>query len=54
MTVVICTRDRPLGLGATLASLQRQTDPGFRVLVVENGSSPESAESRREAGSSPV
>jgi glycosyltransferase involved in cell wall biosynthesis len=43
MTVVICTRDRPLGLRATLASLQRQTDPGFRVLVVENGSSPESA-----------
>src|SRR5208282_3536824 len=28
-TVVICTRDRPLGLGATLASLQNQTDPGF-------------------------
>jgi glycosyltransferase involved in cell wall biosynthesis len=44
MTVVICTRDRPLGLRATLASLQRQTDPDFRVLVVENGSSPESAE----------
>lgn len=43
MTVVICTRDRPLGLGATLASLQRQADPGFRVLVVENGSSPDSA-----------
>jgi glycosyltransferase involved in cell wall biosynthesis len=42
-TVVICTRDRPLGLSVTLASLQRQTDPGFRVLVVENGSSAESA-----------
>jgi glycosyltransferase involved in cell wall biosynthesis len=42
-TVVICTRDRPLGLSATLASLQRQTDPGFGVLVVENGSSAESA-----------
>ena len=49
-TVVICTRDRPLGLSATLASLQRQTDPGFGVLVVENGSSPESAV---ENGSSP-
>lgn len=43
MTVVICTRDRPLGLGATLASLQRQTDPDFGVLVVENGSLPDSA-----------
>lgn len=43
MTVVICTRDRPLGLDAALASLQRQTDHGFRVLVVDNGSSPESA-----------
>jgi glycosyltransferase involved in cell wall biosynthesis len=43
MTVVICTRDRPLGLHATLASLQRQTDHGFQVLVVDNGSSPESA-----------
>ena len=42
MTVVICTRDRPLGLSATLASLQQQTDPDFQVLVVENGSSPES------------
>ena len=43
ITVVICTRDRPLGLGATLASLQHQTDPGFGVLVVENGPSSESA-----------
>lgn len=43
MTVVICTRDRPLGLGATLASLQCQTDPDFGVLVVENGSLPDSA-----------
>ena len=43
-TVVICTRDRPAGLRATLASLQRQTDPSFGVLVVDNGSSsPESA-----------
>lgn len=43
-TVVICTRDRPAGLRATLASLQRQTDPNFGVLVVDNGSSsPESA-----------
>ena len=43
-TVVICTRDRPAGLNATLASLQRQTDSDFRILVVDNGSSsPESA-----------
>lgn len=39
-TVVICTRDRPLGLRATLRSLQRQTDSDFRVLVVDNGSNP--------------
>jgi glycosyltransferase involved in cell wall biosynthesis len=44
VTVVICTRDRPVGLRATLASLQRQTDSDFGVLVVDNGSSsPESA-----------
>jgi hypothetical protein len=43
-TVVICTRDRPVGLRATLASLRRQTDSDFGVLVVDNGSSsPESA-----------
>jgi glycosyltransferase involved in cell wall biosynthesis len=50
MTVAICTRDRPLGLRATLASLQRQTDAGFRVLVVENGSSSESARVVEELG----
>jgi glycosyltransferase involved in cell wall biosynthesis len=38
VTVVICTRDRPAGLRATLASLRRQTDTGFCVLVVDNGS----------------
>jgi glycosyltransferase involved in cell wall biosynthesis len=44
LTVVICTRDRPAGLRTTLASLQRQTDPDFELLVVDNGSStPESA-----------
>ena len=37
-TVVICTRDRPAGLRATLASLRLQTDSNFRVLVVDNGS----------------
>jgi glycosyltransferase involved in cell wall biosynthesis len=51
MTVVICTRDRPAGLRATLASLRRQTDPGFAVLVVDNGSGPaETAASVGEAG----
>jgi hypothetical protein len=40
MTVVICTRDRPEGLRATLASLRHQTDSGFSVLVVDNGSNP--------------
>lgn len=38
MTVVICTRDRPQGLRATLSSLRSQTDPDFRVIVVDNGS----------------
>jgi SAM-dependent methyltransferase len=38
MTVVICTRDRPAGLAAALRSLQRQTDTGFAVLVVDNSS----------------
>jgi glycosyltransferase involved in cell wall biosynthesis len=37
-TVVICTRDREAGLRKTLASLERQTDPEFQVVVVENGS----------------
>jgi glycosyltransferase involved in cell wall biosynthesis len=38
-TVVICTCDRPAGLRTTLASLQRQTDCNFEVVVVDNGSS---------------
>lgn len=38
MTVVICTRDRPDGLRAALASLRRQTDADVSVLVVDNGS----------------
>jgi glycosyltransferase involved in cell wall biosynthesis len=38
-TVVICTRDRPAGLRATLASLECQTDGDFQVLVVDNSSS---------------
>jgi glycosyltransferase involved in cell wall biosynthesis len=50
-TVVICTRDRPVGLRATLASLERQTDSNFGVLVVDNGpSSPESATVVEELG----
>jgi len=36
MTVVVCTRGRPAGLHRTLASLQRQTEPNFNVLVVDN------------------
>lgn len=50
-TVVICTRDRPAGLRATLASLQRQGDPDFEVLVVDNGpSSPAAAKVVEELG----
>ena len=45
MTVVICTRDRPAGLHATLLGLQRQTDSMFGVVVVDNApSSSESAD----------
>lgn len=40
LTVVICTRDRPAGLRATLASLRRQTDQDFGILIVDNGSAP--------------
>ncbi|BBX46126.1 hypothetical protein GCM10009641_79980 [Mycobacterium cookii] len=36
LTVVICTRDRPDGLSITLASLARQSDQDFEVLVVDN------------------
>jgi glycosyltransferase involved in cell wall biosynthesis len=36
LTVVICTRDRAEGLRATLASLRRQSDCAFRVVVVDN------------------
>ncbi len=36
LTVVICTRDRPEGLRQTLASLARQSDSGFEVMVVDN------------------
>jgi glycosyltransferase involved in cell wall biosynthesis len=51
VTVVICTRDRPAGLRATLASLRRQTDAGFCVLVVDNGSSsPDTATAVAESG----
>jgi glycosyltransferase involved in cell wall biosynthesis len=36
LTVVICTRDRPEGLMTTLASLARQSDSCFEVLIVDN------------------
>lgn len=36
LTVVICTRDRSAGLLKTLASLARQSDKHFDVLVVDN------------------
>jgi glycosyltransferase involved in cell wall biosynthesis len=36
LTVVIPTRDRPAGLSAALASLRRQTDRDFGVVVVDN------------------
>jgi glycosyltransferase involved in cell wall biosynthesis len=42
VTVVICTRDRPAGLRATLQSLQRQTDANFDIIVVNNSSNSKS------------
>jgi glycosyltransferase involved in cell wall biosynthesis len=51
MTVVICTRDRPAGLRTTLASLRRQDDPEFGVLVVDNSpGSPAVAAALEETG----
>lgn len=51
LTVVICTRNRPAGLRAALASLQDQSDSKFRTVVVDNGSSSqESAEVVDEVG----
>jgi glycosyltransferase involved in cell wall biosynthesis len=44
LTVVIPTRDRPESLLRTLASLARQSDSGFEVLVVDN--SPDGALAR--------
>jgi glycosyltransferase involved in cell wall biosynthesis len=37
--VVVCTRDRPTTLRATLEALARQTDQGFEVVVVNQGQS---------------
>jgi glycosyltransferase involved in cell wall biosynthesis len=45
LTVVICTRDRPEGLRATLVSLRGQTDSAFDVVVVDND--PSSSDSER-------
>jgi GT2 family glycosyltransferase len=36
LSVVICTRDRPDGLHRTLASLRKQIDKGFDVVVIDN------------------
>jgi glycosyltransferase involved in cell wall biosynthesis len=44
LTVVICTRDRPEGLRATLASLRRQAGGGFSVVVVDNHPSTQESE----------
>ncbi len=42
LTVVICTRNRPLGLKNVLGSLTTQRDQNFSVIVVENGDNPAS------------
>jgi glycosyltransferase involved in cell wall biosynthesis len=44
LTVVICTRDRPEGLRATLTSLSRQSGSAFTVVVVDNNPSNRDAE----------
>ena len=38
VTAVVCTRDQPQGLARCLASLQAQTYPRTRILVVDNAS----------------
>lgn len=38
ISVVVCTRDRPLSLERCLAHLSRLTYPAFEVVVVDNGS----------------
>jgi glycosyltransferase involved in cell wall biosynthesis len=38
ITIVLCTRDRPAGLGRTLEALRAQQYPDFEVLVVDNAS----------------
>jgi GT2 family glycosyltransferase len=48
-SVVICTRNRPERLAATLDALEAQDGPSFEVLVVDQGDEPDPALDRREA-----
>jgi glycosyltransferase involved in cell wall biosynthesis len=43
VSVVVATRDRPARLSALLAGLRRQRMPDFEVVVVDDGSGPETA-----------
>jgi len=44
VTVAICTRDRPTDLRRALASLNDQSDPDIRILVVDNAPSTDGTE----------
>jgi glycosyltransferase involved in cell wall biosynthesis len=43
ITVVVCTRDRPIGLHRALTSLRDQSDTDFGVLVIDNAPSSKAA-----------
>jgi GT2 family glycosyltransferase len=46
-TVVVCTRNRPGQLDATLAALRRQSQPGFDILVVDQSDAADPGLDRR-------
>lgn len=53
VTAVVCTRDQPEGLARCLASLQAQSYPRTRVLVVDNAPTSDAARAVAQAGAGP-
>lgn len=53
ITAVVCTRDQPEGLARCLTSLQAQTYPRTRLLIVDNASSTDAARTVAKASSGP-